>query len=85
MIKKLFNDEYFIHIPPDYKNINTNKGCHIDQVLGQSFAYQVNLPNVLPSKETRSALKALWKYIEITLTTHPSLNKLTNFRPKHRP
>ena len=62
MIEKLFNDEYFIHIPPDYKNINTNKGCHIDQVLGQSFAYQVNLPNVLPSKETRSALKALWKY-----------------------
>lgn len=31
-------------------------------MLGQSFAYQVNLPDVLPSKETRSALKSLWKY-----------------------
>lgn len=62
LVSKLFNNEYFIHLPPDYNNINTNKGCHIDQVLGQSFAYQVNLPNVLPVKETRSALKALWKY-----------------------
>ena len=62
MVEKLFNDSYFIHLPPDYRNINTNDGCHIDQVLGQSFAYQVNLPNVLPQKETRSALKSLWKY-----------------------
>lgn len=62
LVKKLFNDEYFIHLPPDFKAVNTNKGCHIDQVIGQSFAYQVNLPDVLPSKETRSALASLWKY-----------------------
>lgn len=62
MVEKLFNNEYFIHLPPDFKAVNTNKGCHIDQVLGQSFACQVNLPDVLPRKETRSALTSLWKY-----------------------
>lgn len=62
MVNELFNGDYFIHLPPDYNAINTNKGCHIDQVLGQSFGYQVNLPDVLPQKETRSALKSLWKY-----------------------
>ena len=62
MVDKLFNDEYFIHLLPDYNSINTNNGCHIDQVLGQSFAFQVNLPGVLPEKETRSALASLWKY-----------------------
>jgi non-lysosomal glucosylceramidase len=61
-VDKLFNGEYFIHLPPDYNSINTNKGCHIDQVLGQSMAYQVNVPDVLPKKETRSALQSLWKY-----------------------
>jgi uncharacterized protein (DUF608 family) len=62
LVENLFNGEYFIHLPPDYKSINTNQGCHIDQVLGQSFGYQVNLPDVLPKAETRSALEALWKY-----------------------
>jgi hypothetical protein len=61
-VDKLFNGEYFEHLNPDFKSINTNKGCHIDQVLGQSMAYQVNLPNVLPQKETRLALKSIWKY-----------------------
>ncbi len=61
-VDKLFNGEYFVHLNPDFKSINTNKGCHIDQVLGQSFACQVNLPEVLPQKETRSALKSIWKY-----------------------
>ncbi|MFA5814558.1 MAG: GH116 family glycosyl hydrolase [Bacteroidales bacterium] len=60
--KVLFNGEYFIHIPPDYNNINTNTGCHIDQVLGQSWASQLGLPRVLPKAETVSALTAIWKY-----------------------
>ena len=62
MVKRLFNGEYFIHIPPDFKRINTNKGCHIDQVLGQSWASQYGLPRVLPPEETVSALNSLWKY-----------------------
>ncbi len=60
--ERLFNGEYFINLPPNYNHINSNKGSHIDQVLGQSWAIQYNLPRVLPAKETASALNALWKY-----------------------
>ena len=62
MVERLFNGEYFIHLPPDHKHINTNRGCHIDQVLGQSWAWQSGLPRVLPKRETESALQSLWKY-----------------------
>jgi hypothetical protein len=62
IVDRLFNGEYFIHLPPDNHLINTNRGCHIDQVLGQSWACQLQLPRVLPKKETASALHALWKY-----------------------
>ncbi|HCC69818.1 MAG TPA: hypothetical protein DEQ09_01490, partial [Bacteroidales bacterium] len=58
----LFNGEYFIHKPPDYNNINSNNGCHIDQVLGQSWAIQTGLPRVLPEEVTRQALNSIWKY-----------------------
>ena len=61
-VDKLFNGEYFVHLAPDFESINTNDGCHIDQVLGQSFAHQVNLPGVIPQKETRKALESLWKF-----------------------
>jgi len=62
--ERLFNGEYFIHRPdPKHADaINTNDGCHIDQVYGQSWAFQVGLPRVLPPEPTRSALAALWKY-----------------------
>ena len=62
IVEKVYNGEYFIHLPPDNKRINTGKGCHIDQVLGQSWAMQTGLPRVLPKAETVSALNALWKY-----------------------
>jgi non-lysosomal glucosylceramidase len=64
LIERVFNGEYFIQ-RPDPKHpeaINSNDGCEIDQMLGQSWAWQVGLPRVLPAKETRSALQALWKY-----------------------
>jgi uncharacterized protein (DUF608 family) len=62
--ERLFNGEYFIqHLDPKHLNaINTNEGCHIDQVFGQSWAFQVGLPRVLPEPATRSALESLWKY-----------------------
>jgi hypothetical protein len=47
--------------PQHPEAINTNDGCHIDQIFGQSWA-GVGLPRVLPIKETRSALEALWRY-----------------------
>ena len=64
MIEQLFEDGYFIN-KPDKKRldaINSGTGCHIDQVMGQSWAFQVALPRVFPEKETLSALQALWQY-----------------------
>ena len=62
LVKQLFNGEYFIHRPPDLKHTNTNDGCHIDQVLGQSVAFQVGLPRVVAEPEAKAALRSLWTY-----------------------
>ncbi len=61
---QLFNGEYFINLldPENPEPPNSNIGCHIDQVLGQSWATQAGLPRVLPQKETKSALGAIHKY-----------------------
>jgi len=64
VVDELFDGEYFYNrIDPAQKNtINSGSGCEIDQVFGQSWAFQVNLPRVLPPEETRSALRSLWRY-----------------------
>jgi hypothetical protein len=59
----LFDGEYFIHKPnPKPRALQSGKGCHIDQVLGQAWAHQVGLERVIPKKETVSALHSLWRY-----------------------
>ncbi|WP_316839872.1 GH116 family glycosyl hydrolase [Pedobacter gandavensis] len=65
MEKELFNGEYFIHRPDKIagrKNLGSYNTCHIDQVYGQSWAFQVGLPRVLSKDKAVAALKALWKY-----------------------
>ena len=64
LVEQLFDGEYFINrsIPRTSKTINSGTGCEIDQVFGQSWAFQVGLGRVLPEQETRAALRALWKY-----------------------
>ena len=64
MTSQLFNGEYFINIldPENPESPNSNIGCHIDQVLGQSWAMQVGLPRVLPQEETKTALSSIHKY-----------------------
>ena len=63
-VAQLFDGEYFINkVDPKHLDaINSGTGCEIDQVFGQSWAFQVGLPRVLPQKETVSALKSLWRY-----------------------
>lgn len=64
LIAQLYDGEYFIN-KPDLKHldaINSGTGCEIDQVMGQSWAWQVGLGRVFPGKETLSALKSLWRY-----------------------
>ncbi|MCP4455141.1 MAG: hypothetical protein GY809_27070 [Planctomycetes bacterium] len=63
MVDQLFNGEYFIHKPdPKRRALQSGKGCHIDQVLGQAWMHQVGLDRVIPKKQTVSALNSLWKY-----------------------
>ena len=65
IVKELYNGEYFVHKPdPKHPNaINSNDGCLIDQVLGQSFAWQVGVSDrIIPHEECVSALKSIWKY-----------------------
>lgn len=64
LVEKLYDGEYFIHRqdPAHPEANNTNRGCHIDQVFGQSWAWQVGLGRVIPRDQTLSALRALWKY-----------------------
>jgi uncharacterized protein (DUF608 family) len=64
IVARLFEGEYFINRPnPNHPEaINSGTGCEIDQVLGQSWAFQVGLGRVFPVKETLSALASLWRY-----------------------
>jgi uncharacterized protein (DUF608 family) len=64
LVDQLFDGEYFINKvdPKSLEAINSGTGCEIDQVFGQSWAFQVGLGRVLPEKQTRSALQSLWRY-----------------------
>ena len=64
LVAQLFDGDYFINkVDPKHLDaINSGTGCEIDQVFGQSWAFQVGLPRVLPQKETVTALKSLWRY-----------------------
>ncbi|MGO8699351.1 MAG: GH116 family glycosyl-hydrolase [Limisphaerales bacterium] len=64
LVEQLFDGEYFFNkVDPKHPDaINSGTGCEIDQVFGQSWAFQIGLPRVLPQKETLSALKSLWRY-----------------------
>ncbi|HRR86462.1 MAG TPA: GH116 family glycosyl hydrolase [Phycisphaerae bacterium] len=64
LVERLYNGEYFIHIPdPDKpQTVRTGDGCHIDQLFGQSWAHQVGLGRIVPLEPTLSALRSLWRY-----------------------
>lgn len=62
--KELFNGEYFIQkTDPEHPEApNTNIGCHTDQLLGQYWATQTGLGNILPNNQVKKALQSIMKY-----------------------
>ena len=84
MEKLLYNGEYFIHRPDPVKGrdgvIGSYNTCHIDQVYGQSWAFQVGLGRTIDREKTLSALRALWKY-NFTTDVGPYLAEHHGGRP----
>ena len=58
--EKLFNGEYFIQISD--KGPGTYNGCSYYDALGQSWAYQLGLGDLVDSAKTRAYLDSVWKY-----------------------
>ena len=71
MVEKLFHSDrdnfgWFIQVPPKEGDFSTTLGsyntCHIDQVLGQSWAHQVGLGRLWDRQKTLTALKTLMHF-----------------------
>ncbi|SDP30226.1 Uncharacterized protein, contains GBA2_N and DUF608 domains [Mucilaginibacter sp. OK268] len=83
MEQELFNGEYFIHRADAIKGrkeLGSYNTCHIDQVYGQSWAFQVGLPRIISKEKSISALKALWKY-NFTMDVGPYIKTHIGGRP----
>lgn len=60
----LWTGEYFVQRvdPAHPEALNHNRGCHVDQMLGQALASQLGLPRVLSRDKSRRALRRLYRY-----------------------
>lgn len=62
--ERLFNGEYYFQ-KADAARANTvgsYDGCEIDQVMADSWAWQVALGRILDENHVRTALRSLWRY-----------------------
>ncbi len=61
MAETLFDGEYYIQ-KADNINLGYGTGCWSDQVVGQWWARILDLGDILPNDQVRSALKAIFKH-----------------------
>ncbi len=59
---RLYNGEYYIQVPDAVPQRDYNDGCHIDQLLGEWWADQLDLPWVYSLERKQSALRALLRH-----------------------
>jgi len=69
----LFNGDYYIQIPDAQGHRDYHEGCHIDQLLGQWWAHQLDLGWLYPPEHCGKAMAALF-----------ANNFRTNFRGIHQ-
>lgn len=62
-MEKLWNGDRFIHLSPEAEKWRPGSydGSHIDQLLGQQWAWRNNLGRIVPEKETRAALASVFR------------------------
>ncbi len=61
---KLWNGDRFIHHSPESEKWRPGSydGSHIDQVLGQQWAWRTGLGRIVPAEETRAALASIFRH-----------------------
>ncbi len=60
---KLFNADYGYFVQktdPAHPSVNSNRGCHIDQLYGQAYAAQLGLPRVFDQDQSTTALGSIY-------------------------
>lgn len=61
--KELFNADYGYFVQktdPDHPSVNSNRGCHIDQLYGQTYASQLGLPRTFDAGQSKTALASIF-------------------------
>lgn len=60
----LWTGEYFVQVVDAHhpEAPNSNLGCHIDQMFGQSLALQLGLPRVFDADRAATALRSIYRY-----------------------
>lgn len=63
-VPRLWNGERFIHHSPESEKWRPGSydGSHLDQVLGQQWAWRTGLGRIVPETETRAALASVFRH-----------------------